>query len=188
MPDIALPDIHLPEIKLPDGLRDMNRRDIQKAFDDRVPNKFEMPDVDLSNVDIPKAVAAGRDRVGKAIDKIELPKAVEDRMPGRKRSNPILPIAALLAVGSMCAAAWWLITSPTATQRVRETADRLRSKVMGMRSDLQRYDDDENLGSLLPEPDETRPSVQSDTWPETTADIGEAITTGNGSSTRPAGV
>ena len=140
MPDLSLPEIRLPDIKLPEGLRDMNRHDIQNALGDRLPKKIEMPDVDLSKVDLPKALddrltkleKAIKDiDLEKAISKIDLPKAVEDRIPGRKRSNPILPLAALLAVGSMFAAAWYLITSPTASDKVRETAERIKARVTG---------------------------------------------------------
>ena len=56
MPDLSLPEIRLPDIKLPEGLRDMNRHDIQNAIGDRLPKKIEMPDVDLSKVDLPKAL------------------------------------------------------------------------------------------------------------------------------------
>ena len=132
-----------------------------------------MPDVDLSKIDL---------------SKIDLPKAVEDRLPGRRRRNPILPIAALFAIGSLVAAAWWLITSPTAMVRVRETADRLRARMNGS-TELERYDDADQLGSPLPDPDQTRPSTEAETWPDTFSDVGESVRAGNGSSVdHPAGV
>jgi hypothetical protein len=188
MPDISMPEVHLPDIKLPEGLRDINRRDIQNAINDRMPKKIEMPDVDLSKVELPKAVEDRLKQVEKKLDsidlsKIELPKAVQDRLPGRRRRNPILPLAALLAVGSAFAAAWWLITSPTATIRVRETADRMWRKVTGQETDLVRYDQDEDLGSLLPDPNQTRPSIEAETWPDTFSDLGETVRAGNGSAT-----
>lgn len=183
MPDISLPEIHLPDLKLPEGLRDMNRKDIQNAIGDRLPKKIEMPDVDLSKVDLPKAVEDRLNRIEKAINNVDLPKAIEDRMPGRKRTNPILPFAAFLAVGSMIAAAWWLISSPNATTKVRETADRIRARVTGQETGIVRYDDDADLGSLLPDPDQNRPSLEAETWPDTFADLGEAVAAGNGSST-----
>jgi hypothetical protein len=168
MPDITMPEIHLPDVKLPEGLRDMSRQDIQHAIGDRLPRKIEMPDVDLS--------------------KIDLPKAVEDRLPGRRRRNPVLPIAALLAIGSLVAAAWWLITSPTAMVRVRETADRIRARMNGS-TDIERYDDADHLGSLLPDPNQTRPSVEAETWPDPFSDVGEEVRAGNGSGVdHPAGV
>lgn len=186
MPDLSLPEIHLPDIKLPEGLRDMNRHDIQNAIGDRLPKKIEMPAVDLSKVDLPKAVDDRLSQLEKAINKLDLPKAVENRLPGRKRSNPILPLAAILAVGSMFAAAWYLITSPTASVKVREVAGRIKARVNGQETGLTRFDDDANLGSLLPDPEQTRPSVEAETWPDTLADLGETVAAGNGSSSEHA--
>ena len=184
MPDLSLPEIRLPDIKLPDGLRDMSRHDIQNAIGERMPKKIEMPDVDL-----PKAVEQRLNKLEKAIANVDLPKAVQDRLPGRKRTNPILPVAAVLAVGSMIAAAWWLITSPTAVTKVREAADRVRLKVTGRTTDMVRFDDDEDLGSLLPESGHDRPVVEAETWPDTLADLEQPVKTGNGSSAEhPAGV
>jgi hypothetical protein len=134
MAEITLPEVKLPDIKLPDGLREMSRDDIvQAAKDVHLPKKFELPDLDLS--------------------KANLPKQVTDRLPGRRRTNPILPIAAFLAVGAAIAAAWYLITSPVTGPRIRVAVNDLRSRVTGERTDLVRYDDDSDLGSLLPERD-----------------------------------
>jgi len=174
MPDISLPEIHLPDVKLPEGLRDMNRQDIQNAIGDarsKMPKRIEMPDIDLSKVELPRALE-GR-----------LPKSVEDRLPIKRRSNPLLPFAALFAVGTMCVAAWWLITSPTAGTRVRETVDRLRYKLTGKETDVVLYDDDGNLTSLLPDPNQTRPSVEGETWPDTFSDLGDSVKAGKRSTT-----
>ena len=180
MPDISLPEIHLPDVKLPDGLRDMNRQDIQNAIGDaraKLPKRIEMPDVDLSKVELPKALEG------------KLPKSVEDRLPIKRRSSRVLPVAALFAVGSMCVAAWWLITSPTAGSRVRGAVDQLRYKLTGKETDVVLYDDAGNLTSLLPEPDQTRPSVEGETWPDTFSDLGDTVAAGNGSTTEhPASV
>ncbi len=181
MPDLSLPEIHLPDFKLPEGLRDMNRHDIQSAINDRMPKKIELPDVDLSKVDLPKAVEQRLDRLERAIDGIDLPKAVESRIPGRKRSNPILPLAALLAVGSMFAAAWWLITSPTASIKVRETAERVKARITGQETGLEQFDDDSDLGSLLPNAAEARPTIENETWPQAMPDAADAVSAGNGS-------
>jgi hypothetical protein len=191
MPDISLPEVHLPEIKLPSGLRDMTRKDIQSALNDRIPSRIEMPDVDLSNIQLPKAVEDRLKTVEKRLDsidlsKVELPRAIESRLPRKRRSNPVLPVAALLAVTSAIAAAWWLITSPGATMRVRQTADRAWRKVTGQETALMRYDDDNDLASLVPNPSQTevtRPSAESDAWPDTFSDLGETVSAGNGSST-----
>jgi hypothetical protein len=190
MPDITLPEVKLPDIKLPDGLRDMTRKDIQSAINDRIPRKVEMPDVDLSGIQMPKAVEDRLKTVEKRLDSIDfsnvpMPRALEQRLPRRKRPNPILPLAAILAVGSAFAAAWWLITSPTATMRVRETADRLWRRMTGQQLAMTRYDDDRDLASLVPNPsqtDVTRPSGELDANPDTFSDLGETISVGNGSS------
>jgi hypothetical protein len=183
MPDLSLPEIHFPDIKLPDGLRDMNRHDIQNAIGDRMPKKVTMPDIDLSNIELPKAVEDRLNKIEKAVNKMDLPKAIEDRMPGRKRPNRFLPIAAVLAVGSMIAATWWLLTSPTASLKVREAADRIKARVTGTETAVQRFDDDMELGSLLPDPDQTRPTLENETWPDTLSDLEETVTAGNGSTT-----
>jgi hypothetical protein len=172
MPDLSMPKIHLPDIQLPEGLRDMNRHDIQNAIGDirgpKMPKGIDLRDFDWSNLELPKALE-GR-----------LPRSIENRLPLRRRRNPILPLAALLAIGSMFVAAWWLITSPTAGSRVRETVDRIRIKVAGPRTDVTRYDNDENLGSLLPDPNQNRPSGEEETWPDTLADLEGSVVAGNG--------
>ncbi len=197
MPDITLPEVHLPDIKLPEGLRDMNRKDIASAINERMPKRVELPDVDLSNVQLPKAVEDRLKTVEKRLDdidlsKLPLPKAVESRLPRKRRSNPILPLAAFVAIGSLFAAAWWLITSPTAASRVRESADRAWRRLNGQDLAMTRYDDDDDLGSLVPDPastDVTRPTGESTAWPDTFSDLGETVRTGNGSVvTDPTGV
>jgi len=193
MPDITLPEVRLPDLKLPEGFRDMNRRDIQSAISDRLPRRADLPDVDLSKVELPKAVDDRLKQIEKRIDsidlsKVELPRAIEDRLPGRRRRrNPILPVAAFLAVGSAIAAAWWLITSPTATSRVREGFDRVWRRVTGQETALVPYDDADDLSSLLPSPDQTRPSVEAETWPDSFSDLGESVRAGNGSGTTASG-
>ena len=137
MPEIDLPEVKLPDIKLPDGLREMTRDDIVHAARDvrmpkmDLPRRVELPDLDLS--------------------KVELPKQIADRLPGRKRTNPILPIAGVLALGALIAAVWYLVTSPITGPRVRHAFYDLRSKVTGQRTDMVRYDDDLDLGSLVRE-------------------------------------
>jgi len=193
MPDISLPEIHLPDVKLPEGLRDMNRQDIQSAINDRVPKKIELPDIDLSKVKMPDIDTSKIDPSKIDFSKIELPKAVESRLP-RRRTNPLLPLAAVAAIGAMFAAAWWLITSPTASLRVRTAVDRARLRLTGQPTDMVRYDEDRNLGSLLPD-DQAHPAKRSasadETWPDTYRDIGDQIATGNGvpgSIEQPSGV
>ena len=198
MPEIILPEVKLPDIKLPGGLRDMNKQDIQNALSDRLPKKVEMPDVDLSKVEMPKAVDERLKRVEKWVDSVDLSKtdagkAIDDRIHPR-RPNPLLPIAALIAVLSAMAAAVWLITSPTAATRVRETADRTWRKVTGQQTDLMVRDDDSDLGSLLDASSQTG-SLDASTWPASTAGTasdlgGSTITDMSGTSEvgRPSGV
>jgi hypothetical protein len=197
MPDITLPEVKLPDIKLPDGLREMNKRDIQSALGDRLPKKVEMPDVDLSKVEIPRAVDDRLKRVEKWVDSIDLSKtaagkAVDERLHPR-RANPLLPIAALIAVLSAMAAAVWLITSPTAAVRVRETADRTWRKVTGQQLDLMVRDDDGDLASLLDASSETG-SLGAARWTGSASGTGEIgsspITDMSGTSEvgRPSGV
>jgi len=132
MPEITLPEVKLPDIKLPDGLREMSRDDIMKAARDvHLPRNIDLPDIDLS--------------------KVSLPKQITGRMPNRRRPNPLLPIAGLLAIGAVIAAAWYLITSPVTGPRIKHAAIQLKSRVTGEPVDLVRYDDDANLNSLLPD-------------------------------------
>lgn len=155
MPEITLPEVKLPDIKLPD-FREMTRDDIVEAAKDvKLPKNIRMPDVDLS--------------------KIELPDAIEDRLPGRRRTNPMIPLLALTVVGLAVVAAWWLFTSATTGPRVRRAVDDLRTRMSGEPSDLIRYDDDTDLGSLVGQGETTMGENQSPyaSEPFRTADVGE---------------
>ncbi|HEY7132974.1 MAG TPA: hypothetical protein VH440_12020 [Candidatus Limnocylindrales bacterium] len=192
MPEITLPEVRLPDVRLPEGLREMNRKDIQNALNERMPKKIELPDVDLSKVEAPKIdlskIDLSKVELPKAVEE-RLPKAVEERLPNRSRTNPFLPLAAFAAVMAAIAAAWWLITSPTAATRVRETADRTWRKVTGQQTDVVRYDDDDDLRSLLPNPDQTRPATEQETWPDTFSELGESVRADTASTTdEPTGV
>ncbi len=169
MPEINLPEVKLPDFKLPDGLRDMSREDIVNAARDvrmpdmRMPRLSDLPDIDLS--------------------KVELPKGIADRMAKRNRRNPILPIAALLAVGAAIAAAWWLITSSVTGPRIRSAVNDLKSRMNGEPNDLVRYDRDVDLGSLVDDsPDAQRASMSSTPYESSNgmADLGEGIPVGPG--------
>lgn len=164
MPEINLPEVKLPEIKWPDGLRDMTREDIVNAARDvRMPKRSDLPDIDLS--------------------KIELPKQISDRLPNRKRSNPLLPIAGFVAIGAAIAAAWWLITSPVTGPRIRHAVNDLKARMNGESNDLVRYDDEGDLGSLLADsPTPSHSAMTSD--PYTTSngvtDLGDGVPVGPG--------
>ncbi len=80
-------------------------------------------------------------------DGLELPKAGREQ---RGNGLPFLPIAAFVAVMAAIAAAFWLVTSPTAATRVRDSADRTWRKVTRQATDMVRYDAEDDLASLLP--------------------------------------
>ena len=167
MREITMPEVKLPDIRLPEGLREMSRDDIVKAAHDvRLPSKIDLPDIDLSKVDLSKV----------DLSRIELPKAVTDRLPRRRRPNPLLSIAGVAAIGALIAAAWWLFTSPLTGPRVRSVVSDLRQRVTGGRTDVVRYDNEENLGSLLPTEGEGHSAMGSEPF-STTADISDQ---GNG--------
>ena len=163
MPELTIPEVRLTDIKLPEV-------DLTKV---------EMPKVDLSKVELPKI----------DLSKIDLPKMELPRITREQRGSgfPFLPITAFVAVIAAIGAALWLITSPTATTRVRDTADRTWRKVTRQATDMIRYDEDGDLASLLPDPDQTRPSAEMETWPDTLADLGDSVAADTASTTeRPA--
>jgi hypothetical protein len=158
-------EITMPDIRLPEGLREMSRDDIVQAARDvglaardiglpnvSLPSKIEVPDIDVS--------------------KVELPKSLADRLPRRRRMNPILPIAGVLAVGAMIAAAWWLFTSSLTGPRVRSAIGEIKQRVTGERTDVVRYDNEENLGSLLTDAGKGRAAMDSDPY-TSTADLSD---------------
>jgi hypothetical protein len=144
MPEITMPEVKLPDVKLPDGLRDMTKDDIVHAVREvKVPKTIKLPDVDLSD--------------------IELPDAIADRLPRRRGPNPLLPLLALTIVGMAVVAAWWLFTSATTGPRVRRAVDDLKSRMNSEPSDLVRYDNDADLGSLVSQ-QETGPATMNDPY------------------------
>ena len=144
MREIVMPEVKLPDIKLPEGLREMSRDDIVQAAQDarsnmHMPRKIDLPDIDLSKVDLSKV----------DFSKVELPKQISDRLPRRRRSNPLLPIAGIVALGAMIAGVWWLFTSSMTGPRVRSAVNDLKQRVTGDSTDVVRYDDERNLESVL---------------------------------------
>jgi len=174
MREITMPEVKLPDIKLPEGLREMSRDDIVQAAQDvripkmEMPKKIEMPDIDLSKIDL---------------SKIELPKQITDRLPRRRRSNPFLPIAGIVAVAAMIAAAWWLITSPITGPRVRSAVNDLKLRMAGERNDMVRYDNDGDLGSLLADNGHGRSTMGSEPRLNSTdlSDLSDGVPVGPGS-------
>ena len=44
------------------------------------------------------------------------------------------------------------------------------------------------LWRLLPDPDQTRPTVENETWPDTFSDLGQTVAAGTGATEHPSGV
>jgi hypothetical protein len=157
MREITMPEVKLPDIKLPEGLREMSRDDIVQAAHDvrsnvHMPRKIDMPDIDLSKIDL---------------SKVELPKQISDRLPRRRRSNPLLPIAGIAALGAMIAGIWWLFTSSATGPRVRSAVKDLKQRVTGDSTDIVRYDDDRDLGSILADGGNGRSAMGSEPYSST---------------------
>ena len=104
-------------------------------------------------------------------------------MPNRKRPNPILPIAGVLAVGAAIAAAWWLFTSSVTGPRIRTAVNDLKARMNGEPNDLVRYDSDVDLGSLVADPSNAnRSSMSSESYDTSNGvgDMGDAVAVGPG--------
>jgi hypothetical protein len=167
MREITMPEVKLPDIKLPEGLREMSRDDVVQAARDvrsnvHLPRKFDMPDIDLSKVDLSKIDLSKID-----LSKVELPKQISDRLPRRRRPNPLLPIAGIVALAAMIAGVWWLFTSSITGPRVRSAVNDLKQRVTGDSTDLVRYDDDGNLGSVLADAGNGRSAMGSEPYSST---------------------
>ena len=157
MREITMPEVKLPDIKLPEGLREMSRDDIVQAAHDvrsnvHMPRKIDMPDIDLSKIDL---------------SKVELPKQISVRLPRRRRPNPLLPIAGIVALGAMIAGIWWLFTSSATGPRVRSAVKDLKQRVTGDSTDIVRYDDDRDLGSVLADGGNGRSAMGSEPYSST---------------------
>jgi hypothetical protein len=136
MPDISFPEVHLPDFKLPEGLRDMNREDIQKS----------MPDVKMPKIDLPKRKDLSRE-LAKATNKAtkELEKAgrdLEKNLPRRSGPSP-LPFV-IFGLLSGLVVGWLLASSPTTGPRISSLVDELRSRIDRWRSAAM---DDAEVGS-----------------------------------------
>jgi hypothetical protein len=167
MREITMPEVKLPDIKLPEGLREMSRDDIVQAAHDvrsnmHMPRKIDMPDIDLSKVDLSKVDLSKID-----LSKVELPKQISDRLPRRRRTNPLLPIAGIVALGAVIAGIWWLFTSSATGPRVRSAVNDLKQRVTGDSTDIVRYDDDRDLGSVLADAGNGRSAMGSEPYSST---------------------
>ena len=121
MPDISFPEVHLPDFKLPEGLRDMNREDIQKS----------MPDVKMPKIDLPKRKDLSRE-LAKATNKAtrEIEKAgrdLEKNLPRRSGPSP-LPFV-IFGLLSGLVVGWLLASSPTTGPRISSLVEEVRSRI-----------------------------------------------------------
>jgi len=123
-----LPELHLPEMRRDDiakTLADVRhelgevRREIDKSRADianlHLP-KFEMPDVDLSRLDVPKAVTSAAQSVG---------------LMKRRRSRTPFIIGGLVTLALLI---WAALRSPTVQERVRTVAQDARERIDAMRT------------------------------------------------------
>lgn len=146
-----MPDISIRGVRLPKALREMNRDDIQHAIADvRVPKAIrELKTEDLqkamADVQLPKALRDLRlEDVQHAIaeaklPKVELPdgisapkidvdlKALEARLPGRRRRRSRTPFVILGLLAAIGAAVYVVTSTPIGT-RIREMLRDLRGR------------------------------------------------------------
>lgn len=136
MPTIKLPDIKLPDMKIPElRLPEMSRDDIARVMGDarkdlgeirrdldQMRRDIELPKVDLSKIEVPKAVTAA---------------AVSAGIVQKKPSRWPFALGAIVTVAVVGVA---LLRSPALTDRLRELAGQVRDKVDGMRGHDQHID------------------------------------------------
>lgn len=123
-----LPELHLPEMRRDDiakTLADVRneigevRREIDKSRADiaklHLP-KFEMPDVDLSRLDVPKAVTSAAQSAG---------------LMKRRRSRTPFIIGGLATLGLLL---WATLRNPSVQERLRSAAQEARERIDAMRA------------------------------------------------------
>ncbi|MFL5679070.1 MAG: hypothetical protein ACJ77B_00545 [Chloroflexota bacterium] len=150
MPDISFPEVRLPEFKLPEGLREMNREDIQKAI----------PEVHLPSITLPKRGDVSKElaKAAKEIDKAG--KELDKALPRRAAPSPI-PFVVLGVLAGLFAG-WFLATSPTTAPRIGSLMDGLRARIDSWRNGSDLDDEDLELGSSV-YPEALRQPLQADT-------------------------
>ncbi|TMC63931.1 MAG: hypothetical protein E6J17_04295 [Chloroflexi bacterium] len=133
MPDISLPEVHLPDFKLPEGLRDMNREDIQKA----------MPDVRLPKIDLPK-----RSEISKELAKAS--REVDKALPRRSAPSPLPFVFFGMLAGLFIG--WFLASSTVTGPRIGGAVDEVRGRVAKWRaSDAGEEDDYDSQPAAFPD-------------------------------------
>lgn len=127
MPDISFPEVHLPDFKLPEGLRDMNREDIQKAMSD-----VRLPKIDLPRrSDISKELAKELAKAGRDIDKA---------LPRRAAPSPLPFVFFGMLAGLFIG--WFLASSTVTGPRIGGAVDEVRGRVAKWRENTANGDDD----------------------------------------------
>ncbi|CAN5654226.1 hypothetical protein BH20CHL7_BH20CHL7_04230 [soil metagenome] len=132
MPTIRLDDVRLPELHLPE----MSRDDITKAIGDARrdvdlsrfdPRNVELPDIDLSRVDVPKAIAGAAAAAG---------------LRPRQASRKPLVIGVAVVIG---VAGFALLTSTAIRSRLAALATQARDRVAEWRGSMDTFDADDEV-------------------------------------------
>jgi hypothetical protein len=173
MPEISFPDVRLPDIKLPEGLRDMNRDDIQKAVPEVRFPRFSMP----RRSDVSKQLA----KAGKEIEKAG--KGLDDALPKRSAPSPVpfvlFGIVAGLVVGVL------LATSSATGPRIGGLIDELRGRIDRWRTGMGGSDDFESEAGTYP--DALRSPIQTEPYSATMTETPSSLAVGPGDATNGIG-
>jgi hypothetical protein len=80
------------------------------------------------------------------------------------------------------AGVFWLFTSSATGPRVRSAVHDLKSRMSGDRNDIVRYDNDDNLGSLLSDAGDGRSAMDSEPYSSTAnlSDLSNGVPVGPG--------
>lgn len=133
MPTIRLDDVRLPELHLPE----MSRDDITRAIGDARrdvdlsrfdPRKVELPDIDLSRVDVPRAIVGAAEAAGLV-------------RPRRASRRPLM-IGAVVVAGL---AGFALLTSTAIRARLAALAAQVRDRVAAWRGSMDALDADDEV-------------------------------------------
>jgi hypothetical protein len=105
MPTMTVPEVRLPKLDL---------------------SQIDLPKLDLSQIDLPKLDLSQIDLPKLDLSRVDLPRELDDRLPRRRRTNP-LPFA-LIGLAIVGAGIWLIAWSPV--------APRLRAAVSDVRARL----------------------------------------------------
>jgi hypothetical protein len=130
MPELRLREVRLPELHLPE----MSRDDITRAIGDAT-RDVELPSVDLSKIDVPKAVASASQAVGLS----------------RSTRVPRLPfiIGGLVTLGLIGFA---LLNSPAVKPRLQELARKAKEQIEERRAGRMAVDASTDEASTMVDP------------------------------------